>query len=115
VRSFGWINGSVLYDQAPGMAKQTTIDCSTLNSCDRDKQMKGRTSSTWQNIRREVQREAVQPAGPHKLKVTGDRVNAVTRRWYWMWMALRGGSARQRKNGAQRFTKINRRIWNYLE
>lgn len=81
---FSGINGAVVYDAAdPSKSSvQATIDCSTLNTgvAKRDAQMKG---PDFFDVKKyptmKFQSTRVEPAGPGKLKVTGNlTINAIT-------------------------------------
>jgi polyisoprenoid-binding protein YceI len=82
---FTGINGTVLYDaQNPAQAAiEATIDCSTLNTgvAKRDAQMRG---PDFFDVKlypvMKFKSKKVEPAGPAKLKMTGDlTINATTR------------------------------------
>ncbi len=82
---FSGVNGTMRYDpQHPAEGSvEATIDCSTVNSgvAKRDEQMRGPDFFDVKRypVMKFISRQ-VQPAGPGKLKVTGDlTINATTR------------------------------------
>jgi polyisoprenoid-binding protein YceI len=82
---FGGVNGTVLYDpQHPEAATlEATIECSTVNTNEpkRDADLKTAQFFDVKNYpQMKFKSKRVEPAGPDKLKLTGDlTINAVTR------------------------------------
>ena len=117
---FNGVNGTVRYDpKKPTSATvDATIDCRTLNTgvAKRDEQMKGPDffdTKLYPNMKFHSTR--VDPAGPGKLKVTGDlTINAIT---HQVILDVDGPSQPvkdaqgREKIGLSASTKISRKEW----